>query len=187
MIKGSKKDFNDYEIREDITVIFLRDRSGKIYETIIDTKNLEKIRNLNLHWHTKYDKCTKKRYVEASERYENIDGKMKGRPVYLHEEIANPDHIKNICIDHKDYDPMNNLEQNLRISTIKDNVTHRENRNSNNSSGYRNVSFYKGWYLVQLQVNGKNKILKKFKDVDEAGKYAEKMRKEIYGEYSGES
>ena len=40
-----------------------------------------------------------------------------------------------------------------------------------------------GW-SVQLQIEGKNTTLKRFKknQLDEAGSYAEKMRKEIYGE-----
>ncbi len=36
-------------------------------------------------------------------------------------------------------------------------------------------------------MNGKNTVLKKFKEneLEEAGKYAKKMRKELYGEFAG--
>lgn len=59
----------------------------------------------------------------------------------------------------------------------------------NNRSGYRNVCWEKKSkrWIVQLQVNGKNTVLKKFKEneLEEAGKYAEKMRKELYGKFAG--
>lgn len=40
---------------------------------------------------------------------------------------------------------------------------------------------------MQLQVDGRNKPLKRFNEdeLEEAGKYAEKMRKELYGKFAG--
>lgn len=42
-------------------------------------------------------------------------------------------------------------------------------------------------YHVQLQINGKNKVLGKFSDVHEAGRFAEEMRQKYYGEFAGKS
>ena len=53
-------------------------------------------------------------------------------------------------------------------------------------NGYRNVCWIKreNMWVVQLQIDGKNKRLAKFpKDkLEEAGKFAEEMRKKYYGE-----
>ena len=66
-------------------------------------------------------------------------------------------------------------------------MQNRSGKNKNNTSGYRNVSYIKGEgkYIVQLQVDGKNKRLGEFDDVHEAGKFAEEMRKKYYGKYKG--
>jgi hypothetical protein len=48
------------------------------------------------------------------------------------------------------------------------------------------VSLIAGYYRIQLQIEGRNHIFpEKFKDVDKAGKFAEKMRKKYYGKYAG--
>ena len=39
--------------------------------------------------------------------------------------------------------------------------------------------------MVQLQVNGKNKCLGIFDNVDEAGEFAEEMRQQYYKNYKG--
>jgi len=41
--------------------------------------------------------------------------------------------------------------------------------------------------MVQLHLEGKNKILGYFDNVDEAGVFAEQMRKKYYGEFAGKS
>ena len=73
--------------------------------------------------------------------------------------------------------------------TVKQNSRYREGKNSNNKSGYRNVSWSKSYnkWVVQLQVDGKNKILATFpyNELELAGKFAEEKRKELYGEYAG--
>ena len=47
-------------------------------------------------------------------------------------------------------------------------------------------NWYKQW-KVQLQVDGKGKILGMFPEdkLEEAGRFAEKMRQKYYGEYAG--
>lgn len=69
----------------------------------------------------------------------------------------------------------------IGMLTVKQNATNRTKRNRNNTSGYRNVCWIKSenMWVVQLQINGKNKRLARFpKDqLEEAGKFAEEMRK----------
>jgi hypothetical protein len=87
--------------------------------------------------------------------------------------------------DHYNHDTLDNREENLRPSSNSNNNKHRKGANSNNKSGYRNVCFVEGKWIVQLQINGKNTRLGSFDDVHEAGKFAEEMRKQYYGEYAG--
>ncbi len=65
----------------------------------------------------------------------------------------------------------------------------REKKNKNNTSGHRNVHWdekSQRW-IVCLQVNGKGTTLGTFskEQLQEAGKFAEKMRQKYYGEYAG--
>jgi hypothetical protein len=177
--------FNEYEIRGDITAILVENKHGEKFETIIDTEDLQKLIGLDLRWRIRYDLCTKSNYVWAAGNKKRGD-----KPVlYLHMVVMNFefDNFK-FFIDHEDHDGLNNRKLNLRIVTMKENSRHRKSRNVNNSSGYRNVSHDKdGNPIVQLQdENGKNHIWRGFKDFNEAGAFAAKMRQEWYGEFSGE-
>ncbi|WP_411735386.1 hypothetical protein [Paenibacillus sp. M2] len=95
--------------------------------------------------------------------------------------------ISKDIIDHIDNNTLNNIKSNLRKTSSEENSKNRSGRNSNNKSGYRNVCWnksYKMW-VVQLQIEGKNKILGAFDDVHEAGRYAEKMRQVYYEDFKG--
>lgn len=99
--------------------------------------------------------------------------------------IGNPDKITGILVDHINHDTLDNRKENLRAVESQANTRNRSGRNSNNVTGYRNVMYHKERkktpYHVQLQINGKNTILGRFSDVDEAGKFAEEMRQKYYG------
>ena len=71
--------------------------------------------------------------------------------------------------------------------TINENLKNRKGRNSNNKSGYRNVSWDGYKWIVQLQVNGKNTCLGRFpeNELEQAGKFAEEMRQKYYGKFAG--
>lgn len=180
------KEFNYYEVRNNVTVIFLQNNLKEVFETEIDTKNLEKVKSLGLHWHLRYNPHTKSYYAKSTRRTKQSNGKIKSESVYLHIEILNPEHDKSIYVDHKNHNTLNNKESNLRYSTNSENNKHRKEVNVNNNSGYRNVSFIRGYWRVQLQINGKNHMFpEKFTDVDSAGQFAQKMRKKYYGSFAG--
>ena len=90
-------------------------------------------------------------------------------------------------VDHINHDPRDNRKENLRVILPNENLKNRETRNKNNHSGYRNVAWDGSAWIVQLQVDGKGKCLGRFpKDqLEEAGKFAEEMRKKYYGEFAG--
>jgi hypothetical protein len=90
-------------------------------------------------------------------------------------------------VDHKNNDGTDNREENLRVTSHSNNEKNRKGANKNNKSGYRNVAISHGKLLIQLQINGKNTVLKTFPldQLEDAGKYAEEMRKKYYGDYAG--
>ena len=175
--------FNDYEIRGDITAIFLRKRDGRVFEAIIDTKNLKRIKNLGIGWNAAWIKSVDKYYVKSSEYRGNG---QYGKTRYLHIEIMQV--TDEYVVDHKNNDRLDNREENLRITKQLLNTKNRTSKNKNNKSGFRNVSMRDDkWWVVQLQIEGKNKVLKKFPldQLEEAGAYAELMRQQYYGEFAG--
>jgi len=83
---------------------------------------------------------------------------------------------------------LNTRRSNLRITNQENNLKNRRSKNSNNKSGYRNVCWIDGYWKVQIQIDGKNhRFAENFKGVEEAGKFAELKRQEIYGEFAGSS
>jgi len=112
-----------------------------------------------------------------------VNNNQKSKLLLLHRiimKITNP----KIIIDHENFNTLDNRKKNLRIIPCSNNSQHRKSKNSNNKSGYRNVSWNKSInkWVVQLQINGKNTILGKFDDVEEANLFAIEMRKKYYKE-----
>ena len=153
---------------------------------IIDLDDLERVRNYPYTWFSQYRKELDNYYVRCT----NYSYKKQGisSVVFLHQFIMN---AEGQDVDHINNNTLDNRKCNLRISEHKHNTRNRHGRNSNNKSGYRNVSWSKSEHkwLVQLQVNGRSTVLGKFEyeDLDKAGKFAEEKRKELYGEYAGKN
>lgn len=183
---------NKYIIKDDITEIYLKKRNKETEICIIDTEDLQRLIDFNVTWYIKFNKNNKTNYVIANIYNGKINGKLQNSTITLQTFILNTrtgDSKNRIIVDHKDHNPMNNKKENLRIIINQNNSRHRKGKNINNTSGYRNVSWDKknnNW-MVQLQVEGKNKILGRFDNVDEAGKFAEIKRKELYGKFAGEN
>lgn len=144
----------------------------------------ERVVDFKYKWYVCYYKNLDTFYARST-IYKGIEnGKMKNEPILLHKFLLqkfNPD-----SIDHKNYNGLDNREENLRMTDYPTNSKNRETRNSNNTSGYRNVTWMNGYWRIQLQIDGKNYLFpEKFTDVDEAGIFAEQMRQKYYGEFAG--
>ena len=130
----------------------------------------------------------KKYYARGTKsigKYPN--GQTKNKLIYLHRFIM--DFPEDRDVDHHDYDTLNNREYNLVVTSTTLNSKNRCRKNTNNKSGYRNVSWRQNRWIVQIQIDGVNTVLKKFKkdELDDAGNYAEEMRLKYYGEFAGKS
>jgi hypothetical protein len=179
----AKTGLNNYILFGNIAIIEIKNRKGQLFYTIIDAKDIPKLEKLNYHWCIWKDNSTNTYYVRSSIFLGKIDGKNKYDVLYLHKIIFG-DNIG--MIDHINNNSLDNRKSNLRKINNTNNLRNRKGINKSNKSGYRNVSKSGNKWLVSLQIDGKQKRLKYFYDVDEAGNYAKEMRKKYYGEFAGQ-
>ena len=176
---------NHYEIKEDCVIIYLKRKIENIvFKCIIDIDDFNKINEYDVSWYPKWQKRPKDFYVAATQYLGIIGGKPKYKSLYLSRIIANEENPKN-WVDHIDHNPMNNRKNNLRASTKTQNSKNRIKANSNSKTQARNVVLINDKYIVQLQIDGKNKMLGKFDTAEEATIHADKMRKLYYGDFCG--
>lgn len=93
---------------------------------------------------------------------------------------------RRIKIDHKDRNPLNNLEDNLRIATPSQNMANRAKQRRKCSSIYKGVSFRKynlDWESYIMK-NRKRIHLGIFKDEKEAALAYNKAAIELFGEFA---
>jgi len=89
-------------------------------------------------------------------------------------------------VDHMNHNTLDYRRENLRIVSSSQNTRNRKSKNSNNTSGYRNVTKMGNYWRVQLQQEGKNVLFReKFTDPKEAGAFADARRAEFYGAFAG--
>lgn len=182
----AKKKGNNYIIDEENVIAKIelnRWNGNENLWAIIDLEDLDRVINFPYTWFAKFNKSIDGYYAAASQYIPEL---KRARPIHLHQFIMNTTENN---VDHINHNPLDDRKSNLRVITVSQNSRYRESKNKNNTSGYRNVSWNEKsqkWY-VQLQINKKGKILGKFpKDqLEEAGKFAEEMRKKYYGEFAG--
>jgi hypothetical protein len=174
--------FNNYEVVNDVAVLKIFCKN-QILNTTIDIEDLQKLIDLNIRWYGSYKKKAHGGYYAQGNM--KINGRK--RVVYLATFLLDLIDKNTYHIDHKNSDTLDNRKSNLRKATIGENIRNRKGKNSNNTSGYRNVCFYKGRYIVQIQVSGKNTRLGTFDNPEDAGNFAEEMRKKYYGDYAGKA
>ncbi len=146
----------------------------------VDKYGFDKIKKFPYNWIAE----TRQNRVWYAKATEYQTDSKRGTVRYMHQIIMGT-YKKNVIVDHIDRNGLNNRLENLRLVTKQANTRNRKGANSNNKSGHRNVAKIGNWWVVQLMVDGKNTPLAKFKDVDDAGEYAERKRNEIYGEFAG--
>jgi len=166
---------NNYEIHGEVTAIFLRRDNGSIIKTLVDTKELPRLKGFECAWVAKWDHGTNS--FRAVTRYTDSYGKR--RSVSLSRFITGaPD---GLCVDHIDHDTLNNRLSNLRILKISDNNQNRKHLQRNNTSGITGVSWRKKEqkWRAQIQVNYKNIWLGYFDTKEEAAKAVTDAKKKL--------
>lgn len=168
---------------DDYYIMLITRRNGDTFEIKLSPKSIQKLETFKYKWFIRHNKSEDNYYVVATV-YNGLN--ESGKPIYtaeyLHRYVTNAKDYH--LVDHKNLDTLDNRLNNLRLVDRRQNAINRSGANSNNKSGYRNVSwnkYYEKW-VVQLQIDGKNNVLGMFDDVHEAGAFAENMREKYYKE-----
>lgn len=160
---------NQYEVRGDITAIFLNRNNGDVLETLIDTADLERVKQFQNKWYSNWSPLTQSFYCH---------GKVNGVHYGLHRWIVQCP--ANMQVDHFNNDTLDNRRENLRVATPSENMQNRNGANSNARSGARGVhweSDRKKWRGL-VRVKGKRIDLGRFDAIQEAEEAVKRARAE---------
>lgn len=169
---------NDYEIRGDITVIFLSQKSGTTLETIIDTVDLPRAQEFPQTWYASWDKLGERWYVFGGV-YDSLKRKTT-HTVKLHRWLYGK-LPKTVFVDHKNHDTLDNRRsKNLRPLKPRENSQNRygESKNKRIKVGQPGVSwskYHKKWG-AKVKFEGKNRFLGYYDDVADAIKVVREFR-----------
>lgn len=108
--------------------------------------------------------------------------RVEKKTEHLHKFImGNP----NCAVDHINQDKLDNRKENLRLATTTENLRNTKPK-SNNTSGYKGVSFCKstGLWRAGIQVNKESKNLGDYKTAEEAAKKYDFYAKLYFGEFA---
>lgn len=169
----TRKKQNNYYIDCDGVVHMELTRRGKdSLWTIFDANDLDRIVNFPYSWHADYNKNGHQFYVASTiykQKWRELCG---GNTIRLHVYLVGGSCKGKIVVDHINGDSLDNRRCNLRLADYTENALNRKSCNANNFTGFRNVSFVDGKYLVQLRVNGENLKFGPFDKAEEANAVA---------------
>lgn len=105
--------------------------------------------------------------------------------ILMHQEIAG--FPKGFLVDHKDGDPLNNMDNNLRIATYSQNQMNKHKRSrKETSSKYKGVAYCKQTKLwtASIMSNGKKTFLGYFNLEDDAARSRDEAAIRLHGEFA---
>lgn len=179
---------NEYKIDGDITYIYVVNRKLKKFTILIDTEDLSRLIEADLGWHVRYDKCTKEYYARAIKTYYDENGDKQVDTILLQRFIMKA--TGNVVVDHHNHNRLDNRKENLYITEHTNNSTNRKGANSNSRTGVRNVNYIERLDEYWVQFMKKDERFKWVffgNQFEEACEFAEKKRKELFGDFSGKS
>jgi hypothetical protein len=157
---------NAYEIRGDVTAIFLHRRDGIILECLIDTKDLHRVAGEFASLYLDHG------YVVGHPSHDYR------RKKYLHRVVmGNPPSD----VDHRFHDKLDNRKELLRLVTQSQNLLNRCGATTLSTSGRRGVHFHRasGRWCVRITVDGRSFSFGMFGRPEEAGPVAEQRYAEL--------
>lgn len=163
---------NKYEIRGEVTAILFNKNKHGIKETIIDTDQLEKVKEFPNTW------CI----LNVGGGLLYVVGHMPvtdGKRVYvrLHRWLTNPPIDK--VVDHINRNTLDNRMCNLRIATVAENGQNRNLSQPNSISGVRGVSpsgYPNKKWKAAIRLNGKCIHIGSYETIEEAEEAVKKAR-----------
>jgi DNA-binding XRE family transcriptional regulator len=164
---------NKYEVRGDITAIFLKTKDGSVLETLIDTNDLEIVKNVSGCWYASLNKDKKTYYAKITTK----NNKGIKSTISMHRLIMGPQ--SNNVIDHINHKTLDNRRsKNLREATASENAQNRKGPTKVSSSGIRGVRWYEKLqkWMVHAKINGKKTTVGYYETIEEAERVAKETR-----------
>lgn len=166
--------FNRFKVRGKTTALFARDRKGRRYEILIDSADLDALREHGRRW-----------YVVRRARSGYARTAVDGAMVYLHHFLLGS-HGPQSPVDHRNHNGLDNRRDNLRITTPSMNGLNRAGPQKGSRSGIRGVNWcsQKNKWQAKVSILGKQYHLGFFDDKHEAGDVVREKLSAIIGEAS---
>ncbi|MGG4552586.1 HNH endonuclease [Paenibacillus humicus] len=166
---------NKYEIRGDVTAIFVSSKKYGEHEFLIDTSLLKEVSEAAGSWSIK---------VLRGGAFKYIHGTPKGSDcknmILLHRLVTKAPSDK--FVDHINHNTLDNRLENLRLVTPAENLQNRRGADRHNrTSGIRGVSLNKrtGRWRVRVKLNGVQHHIGFFSDIKEAERAAIEARRRL--------
>ena len=161
---------NDYEIRGEVTVIYLKRKDGTTLETAINTSDLERVKEVDTNWLACLDKGTNAFYCCGRIKVGN-----KWKTVALHRLIL--DFPLEKVADHINHNTLDNRKDNLRAITKGENAQNRKGANKDSKTGISGVvERENGKFRAFVYIGGRQLNLGTYKTLERAGAVAAKAR-----------
>lgn len=162
---------NKYEIRGDVTAIFISSKKYGEHEFLIDTRCLKKVSEAVGSWHLHVvGEC---KYARSKTKESNYK-----KWVHLHRLVINAPNDR--VVDHINHNTLDNRISNLRLLTNAENMQNRRGATrGNRTSGIRGISWKNGKWTVRVGVNGLKYHIGTYSDIEEAKQAAIEARKRL--------
>ena len=167
---------NKYEIRGDVTAIFVSSKKYGEYEFLIDTISLEEVSEAVGKWHVHVTGDGAFKYARSKTKKSNYK-----KWVYLHRVVTRAPIDK--IVDHINHDTLDNRSGNLRLVTISENQQNRRGATRHNkSTGIRGVSWHKATrkWRVQVGINGVTHYIGCYSDIEVAERVSIDSRRKLF-------
>ena len=157
-----RTDPNEIIIKKNICIIVLRDiKNKRVAETLIDAKDLNKVKGYKWHYSKGYATCKKIGFMHR---------------------LIMPNVL---LVDHRNRDSLDNRRSNLREASLSTNAANSKLR-SNSTSGFKGVSFFKktGTWRSYICVNQRFISLGYYQTPEEAAYRYDVAAVKYFGEYA---
>lgn len=172
---------NNYRIVGNRCYIELNSRKYGTMETVIDVEDFERVNAYDGKWYIMFDKTINGFYVRI-----NIKFDEEYITYLLHRIILNLTDSK-IQADHINRNTLDNIKDNLRAVSNRENQ-HNRGKQKNNTSGFQGVSWDKarGKWRASIKHRGKRRYLGLFDTPQEASAAYEHERSKLHTHYAKE-
>jgi len=175
--------YNKYIIKENLVIIYVKDKKNKIFEIYIDKNDLQKFIDLDYPICVVYRKKINGYYAVCTHYVGKVNGVNRTKSYYLHRIITNAK--KEDMVDHINHNGLDNRNKNLILTTNSINSQNRKKCNKNNNTGVLNLSYIESSneYWIQMTKNEKKyKWIFPIDKFEEAKEFAINKRKELFTE-----